>query len=55
MGSDGTAINSTFFKYGDIPPISTFENYGAPNKLDRLPANLDGDGNTDVVWLYRFH
>lgn len=50
-GSDGSTLNSTIFKYGDIPPTfqtgtsSAIQNQG----VTVFPGDVNGDGYSDII------
>ncbi|MBP9132627.1 MAG: VCBS repeat-containing protein [Saprospiraceae bacterium] len=54
-GSDNSQLNSTIFKYGDIPDdmsggsIPALTTYGTDYGHDLIPGDFDGDGYTDIL------
>jgi RHS repeat-associated protein len=51
LGSNGTALNSTIFKYGDQPAEVTTSSNGiiVGASSDMSPADFDGDGYSDIL------
>ena len=59
VGADGVALNSTIFKYGDLPPTTTnvelnnlglnITNLNGTPSADIMSADFNGDGFSDVL------
>lgn len=50
-GSDGTLLNSTIFKYGDLPQETTTTTTSVPagSNIESFSGDYDGDGIDDVL------